>query len=47
VPLAAYTTFRVGGSADWLIETRGGDEMLAALRLAHAAALLEAATTPA
>jgi len=37
VPLAPLTTFRVGGPADWLLETRTGDEMLLALRLAHAA----------
>src|SRR2546428_14137630 len=34
-PLAPLTTFRVGGPAEWLIETRGSDEMIAALRLAH------------
>ena len=39
VPLGAYSTFRVGGSADWLIETRGSDEMIAALRLAHASSV--------
>ena len=33
-PLAPLTTFRVGGPADWLIDTRSGDERLAALRLA-------------
>jgi UDP-N-acetylmuramate dehydrogenase len=37
VPLAPYTTFRVGGPADWLVEPRSGDEILAALRLAGAA----------
>ena len=36
VPLAPFTTFDVGGPADWLIETRGGDEILSALRIAHA-----------
>jgi UDP-N-acetylmuramate dehydrogenase len=35
VPLAPLTTFRVGGPADWLVEARGRDEILAALRLAH------------
>ena len=34
VPLAPLTTFRVGGAADWLLETRNSDEVLAALRLA-------------
>ena len=35
--LAPMTTFRVGGPADWLIETRSGDEIVAALQLAHRA----------
>jgi UDP-N-acetylmuramate dehydrogenase len=39
VPLAAMTTFRVGGPAEWFVETRSRDEMLAALRAAHAAGL--------
>jgi UDP-N-acetylmuramate dehydrogenase len=37
VMLAPFTTFRVGGPADWLIETRNSDEVVAALRLAHQA----------
>jgi UDP-N-acetylmuramate dehydrogenase len=37
VPLAPLTTFRVGGPADWLIETRGSDEIVTALTLAHRA----------
>jgi UDP-N-acetylmuramate dehydrogenase len=37
VPLAALTTFRVGGVADWMVETRSADELVAALRLASAA----------
>jgi UDP-N-acetylmuramate dehydrogenase len=37
VPLAPFTTFRVGGPADWLIETRGSDEIVTALTLAHRA----------
>jgi UDP-N-acetylmuramate dehydrogenase len=37
VVLAPLTTFRVGGPADWLIETRNSDEIVAALRLARAA----------
>jgi len=36
-PLAPLTTFRVGGPADWLIETRSSDEIVAALTLAHRA----------
>jgi UDP-N-acetylmuramate dehydrogenase len=31
------TTFRVGGPAEWLVETRGRAELVAALRLAHEA----------
>lgn len=34
VPLAPLTTFRVGGPADWLVETRSSDELVAALRIA-------------
>ena len=34
VPLAPFTTFRVGGPAEWLIETRTSDEIAAALRIA-------------
>jgi UDP-N-acetylmuramate dehydrogenase len=37
VPLAPFTTFRVGGPADWFLETFSADEFLAALRLACAA----------
>jgi UDP-N-acetylmuramate dehydrogenase len=37
VPLAALTTFRVGGAADWMVETRSGEELVVALRLASAA----------
>jgi UDP-N-acetylmuramate dehydrogenase len=33
-PLAPLTTFRVGGAADWLVETRSGDEIVQALTLA-------------
>lgn len=36
-PLAPYTTFRVGGPAEWLIETRNSSEIITALRLAHEA----------
>jgi len=35
-PLAPLTTFRVGGPADWLLETRSGDEMRRALAIASA-----------
>lgn len=35
--LAPYTTFRVGGPADWLVETRSSAEIVTALKLAHAA----------
>jgi UDP-N-acetylmuramate dehydrogenase len=34
-PLAALTTFRVGGPADWLFEPRSSRETVAALKLAH------------
>jgi UDP-N-acetylmuramate dehydrogenase len=37
VPLAPLTTFKVGGAADVLIETRTSDEILAALVIAHRA----------
>jgi UDP-N-acetylmuramate dehydrogenase len=35
VPLAPFTTFRVGGPADWLVETRSRQEILDALRIAR------------
>ena len=34
VPLAGLTTFRVGGPAQWLLETRTSDEVLMAIRMA-------------
>jgi UDP-N-acetylmuramate dehydrogenase len=37
--LAPFTTFRVGGAADWLLETQSSDEVIAALQLAHAASV--------
>ena len=37
VALAPCTTFRVGGPADWLIETRSSDEIESALSVARAA----------
>jgi UDP-N-acetylmuramate dehydrogenase len=36
-PLASFTTFRVGGPAEWLFEARTSDEILAALNLAYRA----------
>jgi UDP-N-acetylmuramate dehydrogenase len=38
-PLAPLTTFRVGGPADWLLETRNSDEIETALSIARAAGL--------
>lgn len=35
VPLAPLTTFKVGGPAEWLIETRSSDEVARALKVAH------------
>ena len=37
VPLSEYTTFRVGGPADWWFEPRSSDEMVAALEIARRA----------
>lgn len=37
VPLSRFTTFRVGGPADWLVEPRCADETAAALRMAREA----------
>jgi UDP-N-acetylmuramate dehydrogenase len=34
-PLARFTTFRVGGPADWLLELRSGDEVRRAAAFAH------------
>lgn len=36
-PLAPLTTFRVGGPAEWLIETTNSDEIVTALSIARAA----------
>jgi UDP-N-acetylmuramate dehydrogenase len=36
-PLAPFTTFRVGGPAEWLFEARTSDEIVTALTLAHRA----------
>jgi UDP-N-acetylmuramate dehydrogenase len=38
VALAPFTTFRVGGSADYLFEPRTSEEIVAALAIAHRAA---------
>ena len=38
-PLARFTTFKVGGPADVLIETQNADEIIAAVKLAHAAGI--------
>ena len=35
-PLAPYTTFKVGGPAEWFLEARTSDEIVDALRVAHA-----------
>lgn len=35
--LAPLTTFRVGGPADWLVETKSSDEIVQALQIARAA----------
>ena len=36
-PLASYTTFRVGGPADWLVTVHGGDEVRRAVSIAREA----------
>ena len=36
-PLAPFTTFKVGGPADFLIETQNADEIVSAVKLAYAA----------
>src|ERR1700682_6033927 len=36
-PLKGLTTFRVGGPADWLVDTHGSAEILTALALARQA----------
>jgi UDP-N-acetylmuramate dehydrogenase len=38
-PLAGFTTFRVGGPAEWLLEARTSHEILEAVRLAHRASV--------
>jgi UDP-N-acetylmuramate dehydrogenase len=39
VPLAELTTFRVGGPAEWLLETRSGEELTTALQFARRTAM--------
>ena len=34
-PLAPFTTFKVGGPAEWFLETTSADEIVDALRMAH------------
>lgn len=36
VPLAPFTTFKVGGPAEWLVAPADGDELIAAVQAAHA-----------
>ena len=35
VPLAPFTTFKVGGPAQWLLETTSAEDIVAALRIAY------------
>jgi UDP-N-acetylmuramate dehydrogenase len=39
ISLAPFTTFKVGGPAEWLLETSSADEIVAALQIAHRAAV--------
>lgn len=39
VTLAPFTTFKVGGPAEWFVETKSSDDILSALRTAHAYAV--------
>ncbi len=39
VPLAPFTTFRVGGAADWLAEVRSVDELRSLLVIARASSV--------
>ena len=36
-PLREYTTFHVGGPAEWMVEPRSSEEIVVAMRLAHEA----------
>jgi UDP-N-acetylmuramate dehydrogenase len=38
-PMAPFTTFKVGGPAEWLVETTGAEELLDVLRCAHGASV--------
>lgn len=38
-PLKSYTTFRIGGPADWLVEVTSGEELAGLLQLAQAESL--------
>lgn len=38
-PLAPFTTFKVGGPADWLVETRASDEIVRVLSVAQQAGI--------
>lgn len=38
-PLSRFTTFRVGGPADWLVETAGSTEIVSVLKAARRAAI--------
>jgi UDP-N-acetylmuramate dehydrogenase len=38
-PLAPFTTFKVGGPAEWLVETNGAEELLEALQCAEHASV--------
>ncbi|MGH9329399.1 MAG: UDP-N-acetylmuramate dehydrogenase, partial [Vicinamibacterales bacterium] len=37
VPLAPFTTFKVGGPADWFVEATGADDVRRAIALGHRA----------
>jgi UDP-N-acetylmuramate dehydrogenase len=39
VPLAPMTTFKVGGPAEWFVETHSEDEIIAAIKAAHEAGI--------
>ena len=39
VPLAPLTTFKVGGPAEWFVETFSSEELVEALRIAHEAGI--------
>ena len=39
-PLARYTTFKVGGPAEWFLESKASDEIVDALRIAYASGVV-------